>query len=127
MCWMKKAGSFLPPEGGGQHLCEKDKLLSSFWSEGRIVAARRLRIHGRVQGVCYRDWTERTARSLGLSGWVRNRMDGTVEAVVAGSAEDIRRFIALAHDGPPAARVSHIEEREETESGFDGFQQRATE
>src|SRR3546814_2209353 len=80
-----------------------------------IMAARRLRIHGRVQGVFYRNWTVQTARSLGLSGWVRNRSDGTVEAVVAGSAEDIQRFISLAHDGPPAAHVTSIDERDEEE------------
>lgn len=91
------------------------------------MTARRLRIHGRVQGVCYRDWTERTARSLGLSGWVRNRMDGTVEAVVAGDIDVIKRFIALAHDGPPAARVSHIDEIHELETELSGFQQHATE
>ena len=91
------------------------------------MTARRLRIHGHVQGVCYRDWTERTARSLGLSGWVRNRRDGTVELVVAGGMVEIKRFIALAHDGPPAARVSRIVESDEPESGLSGFQQRATE
>src|SRR3546814_6417746 len=79
------------------------------------MAARRLRIHGRVQGVFYRNWTVQTARSLGLSGWVRNRSDGTVEAVVAGSAADIKRFISLAHDGPPAANVNRIDERDEDE------------
>lgn len=91
------------------------------------MTARRLRIHGKVQGVAYRDWTERTALSLGLSGWVRNRMDGTVEAVVAGAPADIGCFIVLAHKGPPAARVSRIEECEEPEAEFRGFQQRATE
>src|SRR3546814_11701103 len=83
-----------------------------------IMAARRLRIHGRVQGVFYRNWTVQTARSLGLSGWVRNRRDGTVEAVVAGSEADIKRFISLAHDGPPAAHVTRIHESAEDEDAF---------
>lgn len=96
-------------------------------SIGPTMTARRLRIHGHVQGVCYRDWTERTARSLGLSGWVRNRRDGTVELVVAGGMDEIARFITLARDGPPAARVSRIDESEVPEAGLSGFHQRATE
>ena len=90
------------------------------------MTARHLRIHGRVQGVFYRNWTEQTARSLGLSGWVRNCMDGTVEAVVAGEAEDVRTFIALAHEGPAAARVARIEESEEAEVEYEGFAIRPT-
>ena len=53
----------------------------------------RLRIAGAVQGVGYRYWTERTAHELGLSGWVRNRRDGTVEAVISGSGERVDRMI----------------------------------
>ncbi len=68
----------------------------------------RARIHGRVQGVWYRAWTESTARKLGLSGWVRNRADGTVEALFCGPAEAVSRMLELAHEGPPAARVDRI-------------------
>src|SRR3546814_16089248 len=88
------------------------------------MAARRLRIHGRVQGVFYRNWTVQTARSLGLSGWVRNRRDGTVEAVVAGSEADIKRFISLAHAGPPAAHVTRIDDSDEDEDAFSSFEKR---
>ncbi|WP_114952733.1 acylphosphatase [Sphingosinicella terrae] len=70
--------------------------------------AKRLRIHGRVQGVFYRAWTVETARGLGLAGWVRNRADGTVELVARGEAEAIERLIALCREGPPAARVERI-------------------
>lgn len=91
------------------------------------MTTRRLRIHGKVQGVFYRNWAVRTALSFGLSGWVRNRMDGTVEAIISGSEEDVRRFIERAHDGPPAARVTHIEQWEEPDRGFGGFEQKATE
>ena len=65
-------------------------------------------IEGRVQGVAYRAWTERTARALELSGWVRNRRDGTVEAVFCGEAKMVDRMVALCGEGPPVARVSAV-------------------
>lgn len=74
--------------------------------------ARRLRIHGRVQGVWFRAWTLETAQGLGLDGWVRNRIDGTVEALAVGSAEAIEKLIAACHEGPPAAKVERIEVEE---------------
>lgn len=73
------------------------------------VVARRLRIHGRVQGVGYRAWFERTARSMNLIGWVRNREDGTVEALVKGSEPDVAILIEAAHEGPAYASVSKVE------------------
>lgn len=69
----------------------------------------RLRITGRVHGVWYRGWTQQLAESLGLDGWVRNRLDGSVEALVAGDADSIERFIRACHDGPPAAEVEQVE------------------
>ena len=72
-------------------------------------AAKRLRIHGRVQGVFYRAWTVETARGLGLAGWVRNRADGSVELVARGETEAVERLIALCREGPPAARVARID------------------
>ena len=71
--------------------------------------ARRLRIHGRVQGVWYRAWTLETAQRLGLDGWVRNRLDGTVEVLAVGSADAVEKLIAACRDGPPAAKVERIE------------------
>lgn len=68
-----------------------------------------LLIHGRVQGVYYRVNAEAQARALGLRGWVRNRTSGEVEALVSGPAEQVTAFIDWAHEGPPAAQVSHIE------------------
>jgi len=88
---------------------------------------RRLRIHGRVQGVYYRGWSVETARSLGLQGWVRNRRDGSVEALVAGEADMVARFAALCREGPAAARVDRIEEEEAMAESFAGFTQRPTE
>lgn len=73
------------------------------------LAARLLRIRGRVQGVSYRASAQREAQRLGLSGWVRNRHDGSVEALVCGPADTVERFIAWAHVGPPAASVSAVE------------------
>lgn len=71
--------------------------------------ARRLRILGRVQGVFYRASAKAQADRLGLRGWVRNKRDGSVEALVAGPAEAIDRFIDWAYQGPAQARVEHIE------------------
>ncbi len=69
----------------------------------------RARIRGRVQGVWYRAWTEKTARSLGLSGWVRNRADGSVEALFCGAPEMVESMLELLHEGPLAARVDSVE------------------
>ncbi len=62
-------------------------------------------IRGRVQGVGYRAWAEVTALELGVEGWVRNRRDGSVEAVLAGSEEVVLTMIELCRDGPPGAQV----------------------
>lgn len=69
----------------------------------------RLSITGRVQGVGYRDWCLRTARAANLSGWVRNRADGSVEALVHGPAETLETFVAACHAGPPLARVTAVD------------------
>ncbi len=87
---------------------------------GERAASVRARIRGRVQGVWYRAWTERTARELGLSGWVRNRSDGTVEALFCGAPEAVAQMLRLAREGPPAARVTGIDVRDAPpeEGGF---------
>jgi acylphosphatase len=69
----------------------------------------RVRIHGRVQGVCYRAWTVERARQLELAGWVRNRVDGSVEALFAGPGERVERMLDDCRRGPPAARVERLE------------------
>jgi acylphosphatase len=84
----------------------------------------RLRIHGRVQGVFYRGWSVTTARALGLSGWVRNRSDGSVEMLIAGEADAVRAMIARCREGPPAARVDRIDVADEAEEPPAGFEER---
>ncbi len=75
-------------------------------------APRRVRarvvVVGRVQGVFYRDSTRRTARQLGVTGWVRNRADGSVEAYFVGSPADVEKMIAKCRVGPPAAHVDDV-------------------
>jgi len=84
--------------------------------------AAHLVIRGRVQGVGYRDWTMRKARDLGLSGWVRNRLDGSVEAVISGTDTLVAGMISECQHGPPGARVEAVDVTEWTypvERGFE--------
>jgi acylphosphatase len=87
----------------------------------------RLRISGRVQGVGYRDWAIHTANSSGLTGWVRNRKDGSVEALVSGDDANVDRFVAACKKGPSLAFVSSVKvEPAEMEPGLRGFSQLPT-
>ncbi len=90
------------------------------------MIARRIVVHGRVQGVWYRGWAVDEARALGLDGWVRNRRDGTVELVAVGDEAAVDRMIARCRDGPPAARVEQIDVEETDETAPAGFAQRPT-
>ena len=81
----------------------------------------RLRITGRVQGVGYRLWATRTAASLGLRGWVRNRLDGSVEALVRGAPERVSAMIEACWRGPRAAQVSEVTAVPDTDDGSLGF------
>lgn len=89
---------------------------------------RHLVITGRVQGVAYRASMARAAQELGAGGWVRNRADGSVEAMVAGTAEQVAALIAWARRGPPAASVEHVavESGSGECGGVGGFEQRAS-
>lgn len=82
----------------------------------------RVVLSGRVQGVGFRAWTERSARSLGLSGWVRNRHDGSVEAVFAGPADLVDEMISRCRRGPDHARVEVLQRYEEETGPAPGFQ-----
>jgi acylphosphatase len=74
-------------------------------------------VSGRVQGVCFRDLAARWARSLALSGWVRNLADGRVEVAAEGERAGLERFLDLLRTGPPAARVDDVEVRWEEPGG----------
>jgi acylphosphatase len=73
----------------------------------------RVRIEGRVQGVGFRYWTEDVAAELGLAGWVRNRRDGSVEALFVGPADDVREMLERCRDGPRGAHVTAVTVLEE--------------
>jgi len=83
--------------------------------------ARRIVIEGRVQRVGYRDWMVATARGLGLVGWVRNRRDGAVEALVGGPSDAVDALLKACLRGPPAAQVSAITHEPDDHPGTDGF------
>ena len=88
---------------------------------------RRLVITGRVQNVFYRAWFADRAQALGLDGWVRNRADGSVEAVVQGPGEAVQEIVMLAHEGSPDARVEHVAVSDDAPAeALAGFEQRAT-
>jgi len=91
-----------------------------------MAVTKHLIITGRVQGVGFRFYMERKARELGLSGWVRNRRDGAVEAVVQGLSDAVEAMIAWARRGPPSAVVAEL--RVADASGdYAGFETRPTE
>lgn len=82
---------------------------------------RRVVVHGRVQGVFFRDSTRRLAHQHGVDGWVANRWDGTVEAVFEGEPEAVERLIRFARDGPRGAEVERVEVVDEKPEGLRGF------
>ncbi|HLW27840.1 MAG TPA: acylphosphatase [Kiloniellales bacterium] len=89
------------------------------------MAERQVRavISGRVQGVWYRAWTRKEAQRRGLNGWVRNRKDGTVEAVFAGDAKAVDEMLAACREGPPQAVVAEVEIEPWSGALQPGFQQ----
>jgi acylphosphatase len=91
-----------------------------------MIVTRRLRIHGRVQGVGFRHYMTREARRRGVAGWVRNRRDATVEAIVQGPLDAVEGLIAWARHGPPSAHVTDVEVSPD-DGEFEGFVQRSTE
>jgi acylphosphatase len=86
---------------------------------------RRLAIHGQVQGVWYRESMRREAERLGVTGWVRNRPDGSVEALVQGSVEAIEAMTLWAHRGPEQACVERVDVFP-AEGDFTTFEKRPT-
>jgi acylphosphatase len=85
---------------------------------------RRVVVHGRVQGVFFRDTTRREARRRGVAGWVRNRPDGAVEAVFEGDPEAVAEMVSFSEHGPRGAEVSSVETSDEPHEGLSGFEVR---
>ena len=85
---------------------------------------RRVVVHGRVQGVFFRDSTDREARGRGLAGWVRNRDDGAVEAVFEGAPADVRSLVEFCESGPDSAEVERTDRSEEGPEGLSDFEVR---
>ena len=90
------------------------------------IVTKQLRITGRVQGVGFRFYMERKARELGVTGWVRNRRDGAVEAMVQGNSGAVEAMIAWARRGPPSAIVADVRVTEAS-GDFVTFEARPTE
>lgn len=82
---------------------------------------RRVVVHGRVQGVFFRDSVRERARSRGVEGWVRNRPDGTVEAVLEGPPDAVHAVVRFCREGPRGARVRRAEVTDEPPEGLEGF------
>jgi acylphosphatase len=85
------------------------------------VIGRRVVVHGRVQGVWFRESTRRVAEQHEVAGWVRNRPDGTVEALFEGHPVDVDQVVAWCSEGPPHARVDRVDVRDEPPQGLVGF------
>lgn len=88
--------------------------------------AESLRIEGRVQGVGYRWWAVQAARALGLEGWVRNRLDGSVEALVIGDPRAVDALAEACRQGPSHALVRAVERYPAGDDGSAGFEEHPT-
>jgi acylphosphatase len=82
---------------------------------------KRVVVHGHVQGVFFRDTIRRLAERHGVAGWARNNVDGSLEAVFEGDAEDVERLVSFAHEGPRGASVRRVDVVEEEMEGLSGF------
>jgi acylphosphatase len=86
------------------------------------MVRRRLVIHGRVQGVFFRDTMRRLAEQASVAGWARNTWEGTVEAVLEGQPDAVERLVAFARQGPEGARVERVDVSEESPEGLESFE-----
>jgi acylphosphatase len=85
---------------------------------------KRLVVRGHVQGVFFRETTRREAERRGVTGWVRNQPDGSVEAVLEGEAEAVERVMERCRSGPPGARVDAVDVEDEAPEGLGAFEVR---
>ena len=83
--------------------------------------ARRVQLRGRVQGVFFRAWASDEARTLGVTGWIRNCADGSVEAQIEGDPDALDELVDLMREGPPGARVDDVEVDAADPEGLSGF------
>ena len=89
-----------------------------------MAIARRAVVHGRVQGVFFRDTVRRAAQQRGVAGWAGNRADGTVEVWLEGEQDAVDSMLRVLHDGPPRAEVERVEVAEAEPQGLSGFETR---
>ena len=92
-------------------------------SDGEVKRTRVV-VHGRVQGVFFRDSTRDEAERRGVAGWVTNRDDGSVEAVFEGSPDAVQALVDFCREGPSAADVERVEDTDEEPEGLSGFEAR---
>ena len=85
------------------------------------MICRRVVVHGHVQGVFFRDSCRREAEKVGVAGWIRNRPDGTVEALFEGPEPAVQHMLTWVRQGPPYAEVDHVDVYEEEPTGRTGF------
>ena len=88
------------------------------------MIARRVVVHGHVQGVFFRDSVRRVAERHGVAGWIANRPDGTVEALLEGPPEGVEAVIGFCGEGPRGAQVQRVEVQDREPEGLSGFQTR---
>jgi len=89
-----------------------------------MAFARRAVVHGRVQGVFFRDTVRRSAQQRGVAGWAANRPDGTVEVRLEGDEDAVQSMLRVLQDGPPGAKVERVEVDEVQPEGLEGFETR---
>jgi acylphosphatase len=102
-------------------------VFATSWNNRRVTEdriRRRVTVQGRVQGVFFRHSARERANAHDVAGWVRNRSDGAVEAVLEGSAERVQRVVRFFETGPPRARVESVNVQVEQPEGLSGFQVR---
>jgi acylphosphatase len=87
-----------------------------------VAVARRAVVHGRVQGVFFRDTVRRAAEQRGVAGWASNRPDGTVEVWLEGDQDAVESMLRVLHDGPPRAEVERVDVVEVEPEGLGGFE-----